>query len=119
MAFLCEVDMGGKKVPAVWSEALKILQKNYANSLVISAFADVMHYKIMIITVHGVNCCHVMFHIVCFHCFQKTKYEVISCFVYTLRVPYRMTISLKLWSLSWVPQSALFTSDTVVITTSH
>lgn len=30
-----------------------------------------------------------------------------------------MTISLKLWSLSWVPQLALFTSDTVVITTSH
>ena len=74
MAFLCEVDMGGKKVPPVWSEALKILQKNYANSLVISAFADVMHYKIMIITVHGVNCCHVMFHIVCLYCFQKTKY---------------------------------------------
>ena len=46
MAFSCEVDMGGKKVPAVWSEALKILQKNYANFLVISAFADVMHYKI-------------------------------------------------------------------------
>ena len=56
-------------MPAVWSEALKILQKNYANSLVISAFADVMHYKIMIITVHGVNCCHLMFHIVCFHFF--------------------------------------------------
>ena len=33
-------------MPAVWSEALKILQKNYANFLVISAFADVMHYKI-------------------------------------------------------------------------
>lgn len=73
MAFLCDVDMGGEKVPAVWSEALKILEKNYANSLVISAFANVMHYKIMIITVHGVNnCCHPMFH-VCFHCFQKTK----------------------------------------------
>ena len=64
MAFLCDVDMGGKKVPAVWSEALEILKKNYANSLVISAFADVMHHKIMIITVHGVNCCHTMFHIV-------------------------------------------------------
>ena len=44
-AWLSCVDMGGKKVPAVWSEALKILQKNYANSLVISAFADVMQYS--------------------------------------------------------------------------
>ena len=61
MAFLGDVDMGGEKVPAVWSEALKILEKNYANSLVISAFANLMHYKIMIITVHGVNCCHPMF----------------------------------------------------------
>ena len=76
MAFLCEVDMGGETVPAVWSEALKILQKNYANYVVISAFADVMHYKIMIITVHGVDCGHVMFHTVCLHCFQKTKYQV-------------------------------------------
>lgn len=49
----CVTYMGGEKVPAVWSEALKILEKNYANSLVISAFANVMHYKIMIITVHG------------------------------------------------------------------
>ena len=51
-------------MPAVWSEALEILKKNYANSLVISAFADVMHYKIMIITVYGVNCVHTMFRIV-------------------------------------------------------
>ena len=63
MAFLCDVNMGGEKVPAVWSEALKILEKSYANFLVISAFANVMHYKIMILTVHGVNnCCHPMFH---------------------------------------------------------
>ena len=60
-------------MPAVWSEALKILEKNYANSLVISAFANMMHYKIMIITVHGVNnSCHPIF-TVCFYCFQKTK----------------------------------------------
>ncbi|KAJ7381965.1 hypothetical protein OS493_037986, partial [Desmophyllum pertusum] len=32
LAFLCEVDLGGQKVPATWSVALKILQKNYANS---------------------------------------------------------------------------------------
>ena len=68
MAFLCEVDLGGQKVPATWSVALKILQKNYANSVVISALADVKHYKIIIITVHGVNCvvCILMFQVVCF-----------------------------------------------------
>lgn len=55
MGFLCDVDMGGEKVPATWSEALTILKRNYANSVVITALADVLRYEIMIITAHGVN----------------------------------------------------------------
>ena len=47
--------MGGRQVPRTWSEALEILQNNYANSLVIQALADALHYKLVIITVHGVN----------------------------------------------------------------
>ena len=56
LAFLCETDLGGRQVPpGTWSEALEILQNNYANSLVIQALADALHYKLVIITVHGVN----------------------------------------------------------------
>ena len=47
--------LGGRQVPGTWSEALEILQNNYANSLVIQALADALHYKLVIITVHGVN----------------------------------------------------------------
>ncbi|CAH3041908.1 unnamed protein product [Porites lobata] len=47
--------MGGREVPGTWSEALEILRNNYANSLVIQALADALHYKLVIITVHGVN----------------------------------------------------------------
>ena len=47
--------MGGRQVPRTWSEALEILQNDYANSLVIQALADALHYKLVIITVHGVN----------------------------------------------------------------
>ena len=55
LAFLRETDMGGRQVPRTWSEALEILQNNYANSLVIQALADALHSKLVIITVHGVN----------------------------------------------------------------
>lgn len=55
LAFLCETDMGGRQVQRTWSEALEILQNNYANSLVIQALADALHYKLVIITVHEVN----------------------------------------------------------------
>lgn len=55
LAFLCEVDLGGKEVPPTWSEAVKMLRNNYANSVVISAFAEIMHYSLLIITAHGVT----------------------------------------------------------------
>lgn len=55
LAFLCETDMGGRQVLGTWSEALEILQNNYANSHVMQALADASHYKLVIITVHGVN----------------------------------------------------------------
>ena len=61
LGFLCDVDMGKKEVPATWSDALAALKNNYANSLVISALADVLHYKIFIITAHGVNNVSIVF----------------------------------------------------------
>lgn len=53
LAFLCETDLGGRQVPGTWPEALEILQNNYANSLVIQALADALHYKLVIITALG------------------------------------------------------------------
>ena len=47
--------MGGRQVLGIWSEALELLQNNYVNSLVIQALADALNYKLVIITVHGVN----------------------------------------------------------------
>lgn len=43
--------MGGRQVLGTWSEALEILQNNYANLLVMQALADGSHYKLVIITV--------------------------------------------------------------------
>ena len=51
------------KVPGTWSEALEILQNNYGNSLVIQALADALHYKLVIITVHGVNYLILLLHL--------------------------------------------------------
>jgi len=42
-------------MPGTWSEALEILQTNYTKSLVIEALAGALHYKLVIITVNGVN----------------------------------------------------------------
>ena len=54
LSFLCEVDVG-QAVPSSWLEALKLLRGTYANSLVISALAEVLKKDILIVTVHGVE----------------------------------------------------------------
>jgi hypothetical protein len=53
LSFLCEVDVG-QAVPSSWL-ALKLLRGTYANSLVISALAEVLKKDILIVTVHGVE----------------------------------------------------------------
>ena len=50
-------------MPGTWSEAFEILQNNYANSLVIQALADALHYKLVVITVHGVNYLNFLLHL--------------------------------------------------------
>ena len=55
MSFLCEVDIGNRRVPSKWSEALTLLKDDYANSMIIKAFAEVMNQDIVIVTVHGVS----------------------------------------------------------------
>ncbi|KAL9961802.1 hypothetical protein ACROYT_G030823 [Oculina patagonica] len=51
--FLCSVDIGGKKVPDSWGKALELLKHNYANAMVIRAIPEILHYKVVIVTVHG------------------------------------------------------------------
>lgn len=61
MSFLCDVDLGNRQLPSTWPEALAMLKESYANSTVIAALAEVLHQKILIITVHGVGKCWYMF----------------------------------------------------------
>ena len=56
--FLCEVDFQDTVKPKTWLEALEKLKKNYVTDMVISALANVLNFKIVIVTVHGVSCCH-------------------------------------------------------------
>ena len=56
--FLCEVDFQDTVKPKTWLEALEKLKKNYVTDMVISALANVLSFKIVIVTVHGVSCCH-------------------------------------------------------------
>ena len=77
-------------MPGAWSEALKILRKNYANSVVISAFADAMHYTVVIITVHGVNYCLHFFTFfssiaLCFVKINFLKSNKLLCYIFILQ----------------------------------
>ena len=56
--FLCEVDFQDTVKPKTWLEALEKFKKNYVTDMVISALANVLNFKIVIVTVHGVSCCH-------------------------------------------------------------
>ena len=65
LMFLCEIDLSSE-VPSSWMAALDMLQKNYANELVVSTCAEVMRKDIVIVTVHGVsinllNACLILF----------------------------------------------------------
>lgn len=53
--FLCEVDFQDTVKPKIWLEALEKLKKNYVTDMVISALANVLNFKIVIVTVHGVS----------------------------------------------------------------
>lgn len=53
--FLCEVDFQDIVKPKTWLEALEKLKKNYVTDMVISALANVLNFKIVIVTVHGVS----------------------------------------------------------------
>lgn len=49
---MCKEDFGDKKKPIQWEEAIKILQSEFTNNLVIQAFLDVMYQEVVVLTVH-------------------------------------------------------------------
>lgn len=51
--FLCSLDIGGERVPKLWSEALKLLKHSYANAMVIRSVPEILNHKVVIVTVHG------------------------------------------------------------------
>ena len=38
-----------------WSKALDLLKQNYANAMVIRSIPEILHHKVVIVTVHGVR----------------------------------------------------------------
>ena len=52
---ICSIDLGEKEVSDSWYDALELLGKNYANEMVIRALPEVLHYKVVILTVYGVG----------------------------------------------------------------
>jgi hypothetical protein len=55
MEFICDEDIGHVKKPSSWIDALALLEKDYANSLVVRALAEVMGRNILIVTANGVS----------------------------------------------------------------
>ena len=53
LSFLCEVDIK-IQIPSSWMAALDLLRENYANSLIITTFAEIIKKDVKIVTVHGV-----------------------------------------------------------------
>jgi uncharacterized protein YqkB len=54
------------KKPSSWIDALALLEKDYANSLVVRALAEVMGRNILIVTANGVSfiSCSLVFEVV-------------------------------------------------------
>ena len=55
LGFICSVDIGGREVPDSWDDALEFLHNDYANAMVIRALPEILHYKVVIVTVSGVG----------------------------------------------------------------
>ena len=55
MDFLCEEDFHDKKKPLDWNAALQKLRGEYANDMIITAFVEVTHYEVIIVTVRKVR----------------------------------------------------------------
>ncbi|KAK3741499.1 hypothetical protein QZH41_002968 [Actinostola sp. cb2023] len=53
MGFVCQLDVGDVDLPSTWLEVLDLLKENFATSMIIRALSEVLHQKIVIITVHG------------------------------------------------------------------
>jgi hypothetical protein len=55
MEFICDEDIGHETKPSSWSGALDLLKQNYATSMILRAFAEVIGRSIFIVTANGVS----------------------------------------------------------------
>ena len=55
MDFICDEDIGNVEKPSSWSAALAILKENYATSMVLRAFAELIGRSVFVVTANGVS----------------------------------------------------------------
>ena len=55
MDFICDVDIGRVEKPSSWSDALALLKDNWANSMVVRAFAECFQRRVRIVRASGVS----------------------------------------------------------------
>ena len=55
MKFIADVDIGNGKKPSSWYAALDLLKENWANSMVVRAFAECFQRRVRIVRASGVS----------------------------------------------------------------
>ena len=54
-------DIGNEEKPSSWSVALSILKENYATSMVLRAFAELIGRSVFVVTANGVSSQNIFF----------------------------------------------------------
>ena len=62
MDFICDEDNGNVEKPSSWSAALAILKENYATSMVLRAFAELIGKSVFVVTTNGVSSQNMFFY---------------------------------------------------------
>lgn len=60
MDFICDEDIGNVEKPS-WSAALAIFKENYATSMVLRAFAELIGRSVFVVTANGVSSQNIFF----------------------------------------------------------
>ena len=55
MNFICDEDIGHTSKPSSWTQVLALLKEDYANSMVLRAFAEVIGRSIFVVTANGAS----------------------------------------------------------------
>ena len=55
MDYICDEDIGHVEKPSCWSDAFAILKENYATSMVLSAFVELIRRSVFVVKANGVS----------------------------------------------------------------